>query len=1053
MAIRFLSNQTINGTLDLTNRVKVSGNSTDQYFYEGERTGVGVTLRLYDNSNTIYFDGYTGIVLRANQIGGSGGSIVFTGGNVGVGTVPAASVAFDVKEADTANDLIVGLTAGTGARAQIRSVVQSANTESAISFHTTLSSSTQEKLRILATGALSVGNSGTNYGTSGQVLTSTGNAVPQWTTPTTGTITGSGTANTVTKFTGASAVGDGPITFSSNDSTFSGLITATKTQDAQSLFRFINASTGTSATSRVVAEADAGSVQLIAAGSNFSGVSGAWQDAGVVCTSSMSGGLILASDNGVAINANGGTRALTISSSNQSATFTGQISGIGGNAATPSYIFEGNTDTGFFHPATDAIGFSTAGQEVMRIDANGNVAIQPGGATLTNTRLNVVSADNYDPSLFDGMGGIRIASAGSSSPGDGNYTGGIGFALTSGTSGIAGVQKGSDADKQGLAFFTHPSNTGGDAAEEKMRLDADGNLGIGTISPNARLESNANVTFSTIDTFGQIVAKSTSGALGMMLNIGVDDGGDFCFLQSVNRGVGATPLVLQRYAANVGIGTTSPGAKLEIFGTGNTLRLDSAANQSKTILLRNVGSGTAEIKTDGDLKLNAEDSGKTIQFFTEDTERMRIEADGDVLLTEGNFTMSGATPFIVLSNTAETESGITFVDSADPGQSAKITYDASGNDFKFYNNSTNVRMVIQNDGKVGIGTTAATANLEVGGANSTLRVGPRYPSGGDRDFVDLIAHGTDSKVLSNNERFHIENNSGDIIINPLSNVGIGTTSPLGKLMVRKDQAGSPTRIIVSNNGTVQSGTTARLSFYEGTSEKNYIERRRDGSGKLAFVAPANDNPFVWENTSGEFMRFVNSRVGIATTNPIFGLDVNSTGAFGGTGSFRTFVSGSASGSFIEFGTNADNDSLGALGTFASAFIFTTNQGLGFKWQYAGNDRMRLTTGGTLTVSGDVVAYGSPSDVRLKENIKTIESALDKVSKLQGVTFDWKKSDNILDIKEDIGFIAQDVQKVVPELVRENEDGMLSMRHQGVVPILLEAIKELEARVKELEKKQ
>ena len=66
-----------------------------------------------------------------------------------------------------------------------------------------------------------------------------------------------------------------------------------------------------------------------------------------------------------------------------------------------------------------------------------------------------------------------------------------------------------------------------------------------------------------------------------------------------------------------------------------------------------------------------------------------------------------------------------------------------------------------------------------------------------------------------------------------------------------------------------------------------------------------------------------------------------------------------------------------------------------------------------------------SDVRLKENIKPIESALDKVSKLQGVTFDWKnKSEDILDIKEDIGFIAQDVQKVLPELVRENENGML-----------------------------
>ena len=71
-------------------------------------------------------------------------------------------------------------------------------------------------------------------------------------------------------------------------------------------------------------------------------------------------------------------------------------------------------------------------------------------------------------------------------------------------------------------------------------------------------------------------------------------------------------------------------------------------------------------------------------------------------------------------------------------------------------------------------------------------------------------------------------------------------------------------------------------------------------------------------------------------------------------------------------------------------------------------------------------------------------------KLQGVTFDWKEKDGkILDLKEDIGFIAQDVQKVIPELVRENEDGMLSMRHQGIAPILLEAIKELKQEIEEL----
>jgi len=69
-----------------------------------------------------------------------------------------------------------------------------------------------------------------------------------------------------------------------------------------------------------------------------------------------------------------------------------------------------------------------------------------------------------------------------------------------------------------------------------------------------------------------------------------------------------------------------------------------------------------------------------------------------------------------------------------------------------------------------------------------------------------------------------------------------------------------------------------------------------------------------------------------------------------------------------------------------------------------------------------------------------------------VTFDWKESDSILKIKQDIGFIAQDVQKVIPELVREDEDGMLSMRHQGIAPILLEAIKELKQEIEELKKK-
>jgi len=147
-----------------------------------------------------------------------------------------------------------------------------------------------------------------------------------------------------------------------------------------------------------------------------------------------------------------------------------------------------------------------------------------------------------------------------------------------------------------------------------------------------------------------------------------------------------------------------------------------------------------------------------------------------------------------------------------------------------------------------------------------------------------------------------------------------------------------------------------------------------------------------------------------------------------------------------------------IGFYADATGITTSQlfkGDGLLQNGGTGTVFEVTRAGVLTVTGDIIAYGTPSDKRLKENIKPIESALDKVEKLKGVTFDWKEQDK--DIKQtwvkDIGFIAQDVQEVLPELVRENPDGMLSMRHQGITPILVEAIKELKAEIEELKNKQ
>ena len=72
--------------LHVSGSIKAEGNGTDQYFFEGVRTGVGTTIRIYDNANTAYIDSYNNMAFRANQNGGSGGNFRFTGGNVGIGT-------------------------------------------------------------------------------------------------------------------------------------------------------------------------------------------------------------------------------------------------------------------------------------------------------------------------------------------------------------------------------------------------------------------------------------------------------------------------------------------------------------------------------------------------------------------------------------------------------------------------------------------------------------------------------------------------------------------------------------------------------------------------------------------------------------------------------------------------------------------------------------------------------------------------------------------------------------------------------------------------------
>ena len=115
------------------------------------------------------------------------------------------------------------------------------------------------------------------------------------------------------------------------------------------------------------------------------------------------------------------------------------------------------------------------------------------------------------------------------------------------------------------------------------------------------------------------------------------------------------------------------------------------------------------------------------------------------------------------------------------------------------------------------------------------------------------------------------------------------------------------------------------------------------------------------------------------------------------------------------------------------------------------DGTNLDVTGNIRATGDVTAFHS-SDARLKDNVTVIDSALNKVKQIRGVEFDWNDKQDAHE-GHDIGVIAQEVEQVAPELVKDRQDGYKAVDYPKLTALLIEAVKELELKVKELEEKQ
>ena len=185
-------------------------------------------------------------------------------------------------------------------------------------------------------------------------------------------------------------------------------------------------------------------------------------------------------------------------------------------------------------------------------------------------------------------------------------------------------------------------------------------------------------------------------------------------------------------------------------------------------------------------------------------------------------------------------------------------------------------------------------------------------------------------------------------------------------------------------------------------------------------------------------------------------------ATGGLGGFMVQSLNSASAAFISFhkpGNYAsyfglDDDNQFAVGGWSAG------AGLGrMKVGSLGVGTAASGTSGEIRATENITAYYT-SDERLKENIITINNALEKVNKISGVNFDWTDEeikarggiDGYFVRKQDVGVIAQDIEKVLPEAVATRENGYKAVRYELLVPLLIEAIKELSEQNQQLLKR-